>query len=137
MKSILVAALSLLAVVPVSAEPETHPITYTWIATACDSWNCAASALILADGDPHVFVLPTSSSTHRWVVLRRVVEGSVLVPPDTPFLVEPFEVIANAVARYSAIDETHCPILVTPPGGKGLVVFLRDGAATRTRAVRP
>lgn len=110
------------------------PVTYEWIATACDTWNCAVSAVIVANGDPHVFPLPTASSDYTWVVLRRIVGGSVIASPDAPFRVDGYSTISEATSHYSAIDPTLQPMLVTAVDGKTLVIA-RNFPEMRRRAV--
>src|SRR5437870_12704492 len=63
-------------------------LSYTWMAEPCQTWNCAASAMVLADGDQHVLVVPTTSDKFKWVILRRVVTGSATISPDAPFVVQ-------------------------------------------------
>ncbi len=39
-----------------AAAQVTSPIRHTWIVTSCKGWNCAAAALVMADGSestPH------------------------------------------------------------------------------------
>lgn len=79
------AFLALSVATSVHGQSGTKPIRYTWIATSCTTWNCAAAALVIADGEPNVLVLPTSITDHPWIILRRVEEGSVYVPEDEPF----------------------------------------------------
>ncbi len=62
---------------------------FMWLADGCQTWNCAVSALVLANGDPHLLVMPTASNNYKWVVLRRVVSASVAVSPDAPFIGRP------------------------------------------------
>ena len=112
----------------------TNPIGYTWIVTGCTNWSSAAAALAAADGDPNTVVLPTDSADFPWVILRRVVQGSIYVPPDEHFDVEMFDGIADAAARFAAIDPGRAAILVTTTANSKLVVSLKT--AGRTRIVR-
>ena len=109
-------------------------LSYTWIVKSCDSWNCAAAALIMADGDPQVFVMPTRSDTHKWVVLRRVVSGSVTQSPDEPFLIEQFSSMSDGSARFAGLNQAVAPLLITPTDGNVLVVFLREAEQRRRPA---
>src|SRR5687767_13362712 len=63
----------------VSAQEMEKPIRFTGIVTTCETWNCAAAALVMADGDKHVIVLPTGRTSQPWVILRRVEEGSIFI----------------------------------------------------------
>jgi hypothetical protein len=115
------------AAAAVADDPCPCPVTgYTWIADSCDTWNCAASAMVLANGDRHVLVLPTSSGRFGWVVLRRVVGGSVAVSPDAPFIAESFPNMTAGMARFSTFDDGDKPLLVTSMDGTVVVVHLRE-----------
>ncbi len=136
---LIVFAWTLLAALPILAQTTpviTPPMTYAWIASSCDTWNCASSALVMADGDPFVFALPTNSAKYPWVVVRRVIAGSVWLPPDNPFDVEKFDDMDIAVSRYAAIGSDHSPILVTSIAGTPLVVSLKQPSDQRVRSVR-
>lgn len=111
------------------------PLSHTWIAEPCETWNCAASAMVMANGDANVLVMPTASEKFKWVVVRRVVSGSVAVSPDAPFLVENFGTMTDGSARFAAIENAHVPLLVTTADGNTLVVYLRQ-AEERPRAVK-
>ncbi len=43
------------------------PISRVWVVTACETWNCAQSAMILANGDPYVVSVPTGGSQFKWL----------------------------------------------------------------------
>jgi hypothetical protein len=100
----------------------TNPI---WIATPCDTWNCAAAALINANGDPQVFTLPMSGPQYKWVVLRRVASGSVTVSPDNPLQVEQFTKMVDGSIRFDGIDKSLVPMMVTAADGTIIVLSLR------------
>jgi len=104
------------------------PLSYTWVADACETWNCAASALIMANGDAHVLALPTTADRYKWVVVRRVVTGGAIVSPDAPFVVENFDTMRDGSARYDGLQASQSPILTTMDGG-ALVIYLRGGTA--------
>jgi hypothetical protein len=125
---------SMTSVVRADEPRATNPIGYRWIVTSCESWSCASAALAAANGDPNTVVLPTSSSEYPWVILRRVVEGSIYVPPDEHFDVENFDGIADAAARFASIDDSRAPILVTTTASSKLVVSMK--APSKTRVVR-
>jgi hypothetical protein len=115
----------------------TAPIRYTWIVESCETWNCAVAALVMADGEPNVIVLPTGHDNRPWLILRRVEEGSLYIPETEPFGCEVFENIAGASSRFSALDGCHAPMILNVPDGRAVVVSMHkcDSAAKR-RAVR-
>lgn len=121
-----------------SAQETTKPIRYTWIATSCETWNCAAAALVLANGDKHVIVLPTGRDDVPWVTLRRVEEGSVYVPEDEPFTCDVYSAFGDASARFSAMENCHSPLMLNVPDGRVVIASLQKcGDDTgRRRAVR-
>src|SRR5690242_1623711 len=93
-------AAALIALAAFAADAQENPcpcvaLSHTWLVSSCDSWNCAASALVMANGDPQVVVMPTRSDQHKWVVLRRVVSGSVTASPDEPFLIEQYSTMSD------------------------------------------
>lgn len=112
----------------------TKPIRYTWIATSCQNWNCAAAELVLADGSPNVIVLPTTNDERPWLVLRRVEEGSIFIPEDEPFTCEVFDGVTDATARYSALDSCHGAIILNVPDGKAVVTSLAKCGSGKRRA---
>jgi hypothetical protein len=112
-----------------------YPTSYEWIVTPCDTWNCAVSAMIDANGNPFVMPMPTNASKYPWVVVRRVVAGAVVMPDNAPFRVERFDSVTLASARFTTIEPDHMPFMMTAPDGTSVVVFLRD-PDTRHRAVR-
>ena len=114
----------------------TPAASYKWLVTPCDNWNCAASALVTAAGDPYVIALPTNSAKHSWIVLRRVLGGSFYFPDDAPFRVEQFDEPALAVSRYTSLDGMRAPLTITTPDRRMLVIYLNEPEArTPTRAV--
>jgi hypothetical protein len=100
---------------------------YTWHATPCETWNCAASALVLANGDPYTMVLPTTDGKVKWVVLKRDVSGGFTESPDAPVIVERFNTMTDGSSRFAAVDQNKAPLLVTATDGNVLVVYLRQG----------
>jgi len=89
------------------------------------------SNMVLANGDPYVWAVPTGSDQWKWIVLKRVVAGSYISSPDEPFAVDQFEQIAEAGARYAALDHAALPMLLSTVDGKMLVVSLRPGMKRR------
>jgi hypothetical protein len=111
------------------------PIANYWVVTPCETWNCASSALILANGDPYVMSMPTTSSKYKWVVIRRLT-GDAPVEGDTTFKAEVFDSMGEATSRYAAMDSTYCALAMSTPDGKALVIALRT-PEPRTRIARP
>ena len=123
-----------LLAVPLDAQEAISRPRYKWLATPCANWSCALAAMALAQGDPYVFVLPTKSTDHPWIVLKRqeigVVDGTV----DNTFEVDSFSGVGEATARYSSIETLKAPMLVTTMDGSMLVVCLHE-PMTKRRAV--
>jgi hypothetical protein len=90
--------------------------------------------LATAQGDPRVFVLPTNSPDHPWIVLKRELIGSVEGPIDNTFMVECFSTMGEASARYASIETMKAPMLVTTTDGSMLVICLHE-PQTKRRAV--
>ena len=111
------------------------PISHLWVVQACDSWNCAASAVVLANGKD-VVPLPTTSFDFPWVVLQRVTSGSA-GSSSGAFVVDGFDSISDGVARYAAIDRDLQPILMTAPDGKVLVIARTEPEKPRKRVANP
>jgi hypothetical protein len=131
---VLSAFLLLLAAASIQAEPTTNPIRYTWIATSCETWNCAASALVLANGDKYVIPMPTGNAARPWVILRRVEEGSIYVPENEPYACNVHENLTVASAAMAAIDSCHAPMILSVPDGRVVVTSLTNCEAGRRRA---
>jgi hypothetical protein len=120
-----------------AAAQETNPIRYTWIATSCEQWNCAAAALVLANGEPSVIVLPTKDADHPWIVLRRVVEGSVFIPEDEPFGCDLYDGMTDATSHFMALDDCRAGLILNLPDGRAAVASLHScDKKARRRAVR-
>src|SRR5258708_3043392 len=77
------------------------PLTRLWIATTCDTWNCAAAQLIMANGDPMTFTISSGNVDHPWVVVRQIVAGSAANVSADPYQLETFDGIATATARFA------------------------------------
>jgi hypothetical protein len=112
------------------------PVAHQWIVEACDSWNCAAAATIMANGDKYVMAMPTNSDDYKWVIVKRVASGSATVSPNAPYAVETFDDSALAIARFHAIDQQKKPMMLTGADGKFLVISRATPVGTPTRAVR-
>jgi hypothetical protein len=129
-----------LLLLPIAVGAQEHcpcvPVTHLWIVNGCESWNCAAAATIMANGDKYFLTLPTNSDDFKWVVVRRVVAGSATVAPDAPFRLESFDGVSDAMSRFDSIDRQFEPMLLTAPDGKFLVV-VRSTAVPRKRAITP
>ena len=110
------------------------PISYVWVVTACETWDCALSQMLLGNGDPYVMTLPTTSTQHKWVVMRRVVAGTATVSPDEPFIVDSFGTVTDASTRFSAVDPDTLPMIVSAFDGKTLLVRLRAPQRRRPAA---
>lgn len=131
-----VALVTLALTIPTLAEDITNPIRYTWVVTSCTTWNCAASALILANGEPNVIAVPTNDQDAPWLILRRVEEGSVFIPDDEAFSCDVFSEVASASSHYLAMDACHTPMMLSVPDGRAVVISLRQCGKARRRAVR-
>ena len=132
------AALAIILSAPLSAQepPVTNPIHYTWIVTSCATWNCAAAALVMADGDKHVMALPTGREERPWLILKRVEEGSIYIPDDEPFGCEVFDTIAAATTHFGSIDACHAPMVLTVPDGRAVVTSAYECPASHTSTKR-
>ena len=138
-QSIVVALAMLFVAVSSAAQDTTNPIRYTWIVTSCERWNCAAAALVMAEGDPHVIALPTGREDRPWLVLRRVEEGSVFIPEEEPFTCDVFSNVTDASAVFGSMEACHAPLLMNVPDGRVVIASLSkcdDGQTKRRRAVR-
>ena len=117
-------------------DPITKPIRYTWIATSCENWNCAAAALVLADGDKYVMVLPTGRDEKPWIILRRVEEGSIEIPEDEPYECNVYPTVNDAAIEYGVMDVCHAPLMLNVPDGRAVVASLKTCGSSKKRAVR-
>jgi hypothetical protein len=137
MKQIAAVALVTLLLAPaILAGDTTKPIRYTWIATSCETWNCAAAALVMADGSKYVIVLPTGEEYRPWVILRRVEEGAIVIPEDEPFVCEVFDALMDATARHQSMDSCHAALILNVPDGRSVVTSLSTCNTAKRRAVR-
>ena len=137
LNGLILAALVAVAL-PLAAQTAESPPRYKWIATPCDTFGCAVAAMAQANGDRNVIILPTKSSAHPWLVLKRMEIGVVDVPDDGPFIAECFGTIGEASARFASVDKEEIPILITAPDGGMIVICLHDTQTptqTKKRAV--
>jgi hypothetical protein len=128
MRNLAVVLIMMLIAVSVGADTTCPciPREPVWFPSACDTWNCAAAALILGNGDRNVIAVPTGSARHPWIVLRRMVSGAAFISPDEPFRIESFSQLSDAVARFSAIDPQQKPMFVTASDGTVLLIYLQE-----------
>lgn len=134
-RTIAILAFALTALAVSADEPITKPIRTTWIATSCATWNCAATALILANGDKYVLALPTGRDDDPWIVLRRVEEGAIFVPDEEPYTCSVFEDVHAAVIAFGSMDACRAPMFLTVPDGRAVIASLRAcGGPRKVRA---
>jgi len=89
------------------------PAGSTWFADACETWNCAAAALVLANGDGTVVALPAPDAKYKWLVLRRLPAGAVYVTPENPFQVDVVPSYVEGASMLATMDIRHAPMIVT------------------------
>jgi hypothetical protein len=134
MKAFLIAAALVSAVsIPIEAQETTKPIRYTWIVTSTTDWNEAMSVLAVSNGDSGVIVVPAGMNEKRWLILRRVEQGSIYIPEDEPFGCEVFKAISDATDRSAAMHSCHSPLVMSVPDGNAVVMSLRQCSTTPTR----
>jgi hypothetical protein len=137
-QSIVVALATCFIALSSAAQDTTNPIRYTWIVTSCERWNCAAAALVMAEGDPHVIALPTGREDRPWLVLRRVEEGSIFIPEEEPFTCDVFSSFTDASAAFGSMEACHAPLIMNVPDGRAVIASLAkcdDAQTKRRRAV--
>lgn len=117
----------------VAAQDATNPIRYTWIVSSCTQWNCAAAALVMANGEPNVIALPTGRDDRPWLVLRRVEEGSVFIPDDEPFTCDVFESVTEATTKFSTMEGCRSPIVLNVPDGRAVIASLAKCTGAQKR----
>jgi hypothetical protein len=126
MKPVILALAILLPTAVASAQEFTEPIEYTWITTSCETWDCAASAFMMAAGDRNIIVLPTGSVKRPWLVLQRVVKGSIFIPDDEPFSCEVFAQMTDAMTRYNELESCKSPLVMNTLDGRAVVLSLAN-----------
>jgi hypothetical protein len=137
MKRVLAALLFAFAIPAFAEDPITKPIRWTWVASSCSNWNCAAAAMVLADGDSNTMIMPTGRAEQPWIILRRVEQGSVFIPEDEPYGCSVFDTIREAALQYDGMDTCSAPMLLNVPDGRAVIASLRNCAApAKQRAVR-
>lgn len=102
------------------------PIRYTWVVTSCPTWNEAASAMVLANGNPNVMILPTGNRERPWVILKLVEQGAVYDPEDEPYSCEVSATVADASGRYAVVDACRGPMMLSVPDGRAVVISLKE-----------
>jgi hypothetical protein len=137
MKGLLVAVMLVFATPAFPDEPIIKPIRWTWVASSCSTWNCAAAAMVMADGDSNTMIMPTGRSEQPWIILRRVEQGSVFIPEEEPYGCSVFETIREAATHYDTMETCFAPMLLNVPDGRAVIASLRNcPAPTKQRAVR-
>ena len=137
MKRTLAVAALVFFLSPAALGQITKPIRYTWLATSCTTWNCAAAALVMADGDKYVIVLPTGQDDRPWLVLKRIEEGAIVIDEDEPFGCEVFTTVADASLAFDAMETCRGPLILNTPDGRAVVAsLLKCPAVPKQRAVR-
>jgi hypothetical protein len=110
------------------------PLTHLWVVKTCADWQCAATELAVANGDPQVIAVPVGMNDGRWLVVHRYTGGAVTVDPTDPFQIEQFDGMTDGAARFAAIGRDSSPLLLTAPDGHVLVMSLKPGSVPRRRA---
>jgi hypothetical protein len=139
MKEVLVTvSLLLVAAVPAFAQQACPcvPIAKMWTVETCETWNCAAAATIMSNGDPYVLSMPAPTADGRWLVVKRVNAGSYIAAPDAPFVLETFDGADGASARFLSMAGDHAPMILSVPDGRFVVIMARDAVAKK-RAAKP
>ncbi len=109
------------------------PLSHSWVVTACETWNCAQAAMVLANGDPFVMSLPTNDKKYGWIIARRVVTGTAVTSPESPYIIESNASFAAAAAQFSTLDPNMLPMIVTASDGVTLLIRLREAAPMSRR----
>jgi hypothetical protein len=135
-KTVVIALALLTLSLPIFAQQDDDPCPcipgeFVWTVTTCDTWACAAEALAEANGDPNVFVVPSPSEEHRWLVMRRTRAGAVIVSPDEPFRIEQFSKMVEGSVRFDSIVKDRAPMLLTTYDRAILVLYLREAPSKR------
>src|SRR6266498_3092183 len=99
------------------------PISHVLSVETFETWNCAASAMIIASGSPYVVTMPAPSNDGRWLVVRRVNAGSYIPAPDAPYLIETFDGADGAMARFMSVASDRFSTFLAVADGKFVVVI--------------
>jgi hypothetical protein len=105
------------------------PNESTWFADGCETWNCAAAALVLANGDGTVVALPSPDAKFKWLVLRHVSSGSFFITPENPFQVDVVSSFAQGASMLATMDVRQAPMIIT----MGKIILLVTTRAPRER----
>jgi hypothetical protein len=108
------------------------PVSHLWVLKTCDTWDCAAAEFNISGGSAETVVMPTSSTDGKWIVLHRVATGTA-INADRVFAIENFDGWSDASTRFSGIDGSLKPMILSAPDGKFLVVS-RNAPEPRRRA---
>jgi hypothetical protein len=135
---VVLALLAVAAAIPTGAQDPCPcvPVTHTWVSSACETWDCAISELVVGGGTPYILAVPTGGSQYKWVVVKRVVSGSAIVSPPDAFVVDTYSKMTEAADQYGTLDPAVLPKLITTIDGKSLVVRLREPDPAKKRAAR-
>lgn len=112
------------------------PLSHQWIVKTCSDWNCASTELLLAGGDPQLFVVPVAMKDARWLVLRRLTAGAAVDASNDPFWLQQFDGMQGAINSYAKLTYDLHPMMMTAPDGQVLVIALKQ-AESRRRAAAP
>jgi hypothetical protein len=112
------------------------PISHVWVSTACETFDCVMSSLVVDGGTPYIVAVPTGGSKYKWVVVRRVVAGSAVSSPDEPSIVDSYNTMAIAAEQFDTLDPAVLPKMISTVDGKSLIVRLREADPERRRAIR-
>src|SRR5689334_18678854 len=111
----LLAVLALAAAVPTGAQDACPcvPIGNIWVSSACETFDCAISAMVVGGGSPYIIAMPTGGSQYKWVVVKRVPVGSATVSPPDPFIIDTYQTMTEAAEQYGTLDQSVLPKLIT------------------------
>lgn len=119
---------------PLSAECPCVPLTHLWIVKTCSDWNCAATELMLAGGDPQVIAMPVAMDDARWLIVRRFAAGGAIDVSDDPFELQQYAAMEGAVTHYSGLSHDRHGMMLTAPDGQILVIALKQPELKRRAA---
>jgi hypothetical protein len=110
------------------------PIGQIWVTTACETFDCAISAMVVGGGSPYIVAVPTGGEKYKWVVVKRVPAGSAVIEPPDAFVVDTYPTMSEAAEKYGTLQAAVLPQLLTTIDGKSLVVRLREPEPAKKRA---
>jgi hypothetical protein len=108
------------------------PSGSTWFADGCETWNCAAAAMVLANGDGSVVALPSQDAKYKWLVLRRLPSGDVSPTLENPFQVEVVPSYVQGASLLATMDIRQSPMILTV----GQTILLIRTRAPRERSAQ-